>query len=121
MGKKANELEELKKKYQLLLFFNGQIAQICMMHTGLVSGIDYNDIAERLRVDLFLKFNIHAFTAYFIKYFYGKYKVTPENQKEFLVGWNKNMEKVINPLYQEEIKKLKALIEKGKNIQSYVS
>ncbi len=123
MNKKEKaELIELKKKYQLLLFYNAQITKICMMHTGMITGIDYHDLGERMVVDLFLKFNIHAFTAYFDKYFMGKYKIDLEKQTEFLVGWNKNMEKILNPLYKEEIKKLKAMIQKNKNptSQSYI-
>ncbi len=117
------ELEELNKKYQLLLFYNAQITQICMMHTGKIVGIDYNNLDERMLIDLFLKFNIHAFTSYFDKYFIGKYKIDLEKQPEFLVGWNKHLEKNIKQIYNAEIKKLKELQEKRKNPtrQNYIS
>ena len=119
MNKK--EKAELEEKYQLLLFYNTQITKICMIHTGMITGIDYNNLDERMGVDLFLKFNIHAFTAYFDKYFYTKYKVKPENQIEFLTGWNDNMKKIINPLYQQELKKLRGELAKKSISQNYIS
>jgi len=124
LGKKEKiELEELKKKYQLLLLYNSQILRICLQHTGMSSAIDYKDLNAVQIVDFFLKFNIHSFTAYFAKYYNNKYKLDLIRNDEFLDEWNKHMKDVLNPMYLEELKKLKEYIAgKGKiDTQTYIS
>ena len=124
MGKKEKlELVELKKKYQLLLLYNAQITQICMSHTAMCRTVDLKDLDAVQIVDFFLKFNIHSFTAFFDKYYHGKYKMDLKENREFLDEWNKHMKEFLNPLYLEELKKLREDIE-GKNkteTQTYIS
>ena len=124
MGKtKINEkdLEELNKKYQLLLLFNAQITRICMQHTGLLSAVDQKDLGAVQVVDMFLKFNIHAFTAYFDKYYIGKYTMNLKKSEVFLAGWNKHMEEFLNPIYLQSLKELKEAIMGNNKTQSYIT
>lgn len=118
---KKKELEELNKKYQLLLLFNNQITVICMRHTGSYKMIDIKDLKQIQLADLFLKFNIHAFTSYFDKYYISKYKPDLKKNVKFLDGWNKHMAEFLNPLYLEELKKLKEELSDGEKAKDYIS
>ncbi len=123
MKRKKNNKKELNIKYQLLLLFNAQITRICMQHTGFLKNTDQNDLGATQITDFFLKFNIHAFTAYFDKYFLTKYELNLEKDNVFLEGWNKHMNDFLNPLFSEELKKLRekvGLVNK-KTIKSYIS
>lgn len=123
MKKKELEkkLEELKIKYQLLLLFNGQITNICIKHISIYKKINMDDLDQVQLADLFLNYNIHTFTSYFGKYYFGKYKVDLEENGDFLDGWNKQMKEFFNPLYLKELDTLKKRLEAKKTPQSYVS
>lgn len=115
------ELTGLKEQLQLLLLYNTQITKICLIHTNSYKTINLKDLDTIQIADLFLKVNIHAFTAYFYKYFFGKYKPQMTKNEDFLADWNKHMNNVINPIYMEELKKLRETLSGNKEVKSYIS
>lgn len=107
---RVKELEEqfaeLKDDNEKLLLFNVHITRLCLQNTAsyaMAKTEEQKEISE-----FFFKFNVHSMVSYFTKVFFVDRGYTPtiEHDKVWLTKWNEHVEKVLNPMYDSELKKI---------------
>jgi len=116
LGLKKSELESKLREQddviQKLLLFNGHITRLCLQNTKAymeTKGGETKKVKESREIaEFYFKFNVHAFTSYFTKVFFvdNKYSPVVDLDKEWLVKWNDHVVKILNPLYDIELKKI---------------
>lgn len=120
------KIKQLDEKYNLMLMFNKQITYLCLqdIQQEQLYTINKGGDTEKEQLDYYFKFNVHAFTVFFAKYFSEKYGdndlqniPTDEN---FLEKWNTHIIDTLNPLFKQEKQKIIDKYEKRKTPPQYI-
>jgi len=121
---KVKELEDKVKLFdehnQKLLLFNGHITRLCLDYTKAVV-ISANEESKEV-AKFFFRFNIHSFVAYFTKAFFYDTKYSPivREDREWLANWNEHVQKILNPLFETEMEKIKEKFHPKSTQPSYI-